>query len=125
MKAMQKAAAFLFVFLFALGLSACTQQSAPVETTAPIEAEAPAQDAAPAEVETSDAPSYDLEELAKTMEGRPIEELIAVIGEPKSSDYAPSCLGPGEDGELVYDDFTVYTYREGDTETVEEIYYGR
>ena len=47
-----------------------------------------------------------------------VEDLIAVIGQPESSDYAPSCLGDGDDGNLYYEGFTVYTYREGDEETV-------
>ena len=53
-------------------------------------------------------------ETAKTFEGAPVEDLIAAIGEPESSDYAPSCLGEGEDGNLYYDGFTVYTYRDTD-----------
>ena len=40
---------------------------------------------------------------------------------PESSDYAPSCLGEGEDGNLYYDGFVVYTYRENGTETVEYV----
>ena len=47
--------------------------------------------------------------------------LIAAIGSPISSSYAPSCLGPGEDGELIYNGFTVYTYRENGVETVEDV----
>ena len=50
--------------------------------------------------------------------GKTVEELYELVGQPESSDYAPSCLGPGEDGNLYYDGFTVYTYRENDTETV-------
>lgn len=47
--------------------------------------------------------------------------MIAAIGSPSGSSYAPSCLGPGEDGELFYDGFTVYTYREGGTEIVQDV----
>jgi hypothetical protein len=43
---------------------------------------------------------------------------VGAIGQPKSKDYASSCLGPGEDGEWSYDGFVVYTYREGNSETV-------
>ena len=50
-----------------------------------------------------------------------MDELIAAIGEPNSSDYAPSCLGEGEDGNLYYDGFTVYTYR--DTSGAETVNY--
>ncbi|MBQ3356680.1 MAG: hypothetical protein IJG45_06145 [Oscillospiraceae bacterium] len=50
------------------------------------------------------------------------DELIAKIGKPVSESYASSCLGDGEDGELYYDGFTVYTYRDTDgTETVYDV----
>ena len=52
-----------------------------------------------------------------------MEELIALIGEPQSSDYAPSCLNPGvgEDGNLYYEGFTVYTYKEDGVEEVVDV----
>lgn len=53
---------------------------------------------------------------------RDVNELIAVIGEPISRSYATSCGGEGEDGELVYDGFTVYTFRNGDTEIVKDVW---
>lgn len=53
--------------------------------------------------------------------GKSVSSLIAAIGQPKGSDYAPSCLGDGEDGELFYDGFTVYTYRVNGTETVQDV----
>lgn len=62
-----------------------------------------------------------LKDIAKSFEGADVSELIAAIGEPQSSDYAPSCLGPGEDGNLYYDGFIVYTYRENGVETVEYV----
>ena len=58
---------------------------------------------------------------ARAYIGQSVSSLIAAIGSPISSSYAPSCLGPGEDGELIYDGFTVYTYRENGTETVEDV----
>lgn len=60
-------------------------------------------------------------ETAMSFIGKNISELYAAIGRPSGSDYASSCLGDGEDGELFYDGFTVYTYREGDTETVQDV----
>ena len=77
------------------------------ESEAPFTgSEAPAEEASPLET-------------AKEFEGANLEDLIAAIGEPQSSDYAPSCLGEGEDGNLYYDGFTVYTYRDVDgTEVV-------
>ena len=44
--------------------------------------------------------------------------LIAVLGEPLSSEYGPSCLGDGKDGELKYDGFIVYTTQKGSAETI-------
>ena len=55
---------------------------------------------------------------AQEMIGEDISALTAAIGEPDDSSYASSCLGPGEDGELYYDGFTVYTYRENGVETI-------
>lgn len=60
-------------------------------------------------------------ETAMSFIGKNISELYAAIGRPSGSDYASSCMGDGEDGELFYDGFTVYTYREGDTETVQDV----
>lgn len=56
--------------------------------------------------------------LAESCIDKPVSELYALIGQPNSSDYAPSCMGDGEDGNLYYDGFIVYTYREGDSESV-------
>ena len=61
-------------------------------------------------------------ETAQQMIGESISALTDAIGEPKSESYASSCLGDGEDGELSYDGFTVYTYRAPDgTETVYDV----
>ena len=58
-------------------------------------------------------------ELAESCIDKSVEELYKLIGEPAEKDYAPSCLGEGgEDGNLYYDGFIVYTYKEGDKETV-------
>ena len=59
--------------------------------------------------------------LAESMIGEEVSKLIEAIGEPESADYASSCLGPGEDGELQYDGFTVYTYKEGDSEIIQNV----
>lgn len=60
--------------------------------------------------------------LASTFLDKPLQELIDALGEPLYSEYAPSCLGQGEDGELTYNGFTVYTYREDDNEVVRGVY---
>lgn len=55
--------------------------------------------------------------------GSSISSLYAAIGyPPNGSSYASSCLGDGEDGELYYDGFIVYTYRLGDVETIQAVF---
>ena len=125
---MKKLTCLLLALTLLLGLAACGEEPAEVTeepaagsaepaaepSAAPEASEAPAEESeAPAEEEPSPL------EAAKAFEGAPLEDLIAAVGEPLSSDYAPSCLGEGEDGSLYYDGFTVYTYRDVDgSETV-------
>ena len=92
---------------------------APEATAAPVET-TPEPDPEPAPTPEA-APEDDLKATAESFIGAELDELIAAIGEPESSDYAPSCLGEGEDGNLYYDGFVVYTYRENGTETVEYV----
>lgn len=102
----------LFVILCACGKA---QQEAPDATTVATTATTAtvATDATePAEQ------ANNLKALAENCIDKPVAELYALIGQPNSSDYAPSCMGDGEDGNLYYDGFIVYTYREGDTESV-------
>ncbi len=54
-----------------------------------------------------------------------VQELFDAIGEPLDSRYASSCLGEGEDGELYYDGFTVYTYRDSAGETIYDVMQAR
>ena len=112
--------------ILALGLAACGESGtepsaapsdpAAVDTTTPDPAAESTETAEPAE-ETGGSQL----EIAKGYEGANVDELIAAIGAPNSSDYAPSCLGEGEDGNLYYDGFTVYTYR--DTSGAETVNY--
>ncbi len=102
---MKKILILLLSLLLLVSLCACGEQTQN-ETTKPTKVE---------------QPSQNLAEIAKGYIDKPIEELYAVIGQPLSSDYASSCLGPGEDGLLEYDGFVVYTYREGDKETVYDV----
>ena len=70
------------------------------------------------EVTATPAPSASPMEVAESYIDCEVADLIAEIGEPLEKDYASSCLGPGKDGNLVYDGFTVYTYKEGSSEIV-------
>jgi len=116
---MKKLMTILLAIVLLLSLCACGGQTN--ETTAPsADTTASVPEDTTAQVEDTTAPAADLKALAESCIDKSLDELIALIGEPQSSDYAPSCLNPGvgEDGNLYYDGFTVYTYREGDTETV-------
>ncbi len=99
------------------------QTTAPVETTVPEttvpETTAPEAETTAAETTEETEPVDEARILAESCIDKSVEELYKLIGEPDSSDYAPSCLDEnGEDGILYYENFIVYTYREGDNETV-------
>ena len=129
---MKKLTCLLLALTLLLGLAACGEEPAEVTeepaagSVEPVEESAPPAEESAAPAEESVAPAEESEapaeeepsplEAAKEFEGAPLEDLIAAIGEPLSSDYAPSCLGEGEDGNLYYDGFTVYTYRDTDGE---------
>ena len=119
--------------------SAVPEESAvPAETEVPAESPAPGAEPEPEpsaepvatlpdaglvrDTKASPSPSEALFELAKGYVDKPLAELQAEIGEPLSSSYVSSCLIPGgEDGELHYDGFTVYTVKSGDSETVQDV----
>lgn len=125
---MKKLTCLLLALTLLLGLAACGEEPAEVTeepaagSVEPVEESAPPAEESVAPAEESEAPAEEEPsplEAAKEFEGAPLEDLIVAIGEPLSSDYAPSCLGEGEDGNLYYDGFTVYTYRDVDgSETV-------
>ena len=132
---MKKILSLALVMILALGLAACGEsgtepsaapsEPAAVDTTTPDPADESNETTDPAAESTETAEPEEtgdsLLEIAKGYEGANVDELIAAIGEPNSSDYAPSCLGEGEDGNLYYDGFTVYTYR--DTSGAETVNY--
>jgi len=97
-----------------------TPEPTPAPEVTPESTTEPTAEATPEPVERP-VPQNDLKTTAESLIGAAVEELIAAIGEPESSDYAPSCIGPGEDGNLYYEGFIVYTYREDGTETVEYV----
>ena len=96
---------------------AATQAPAPEPTAVPEVTQAPEITEAPAETAPDNS-----ELIAKilAMRDQPVQDLYDLIGEPVGSDYSPSCLiTGGQDGQLYYDGFTVYTLvsRDG-TETI-------
>lgn len=108
---MKKILIFLLAFAMLL-LAACGKPAEETtEVTETAETVETAETAEPAKFET-----------AKTFIGKDIAELLTAIGQPRDSMYADSCLGEGDDGELYYDGFTVYTYRpSAEQETVYDV----
>lgn len=114
----------IVMMLLALCLLLCAcggnaENTEPAATVAPAQTEAPAATEVPAtEAPAQTEAEVSRMELANSCVDKSVEELFDLIGEPDSSEYAPSCLGEGEDGCLYYDGFTVYTYKTADGETV-------
>ena len=137
---MKKTLSLLLALLLALSLAACGEspapaseaapaaapaaEAAPTEAPAPTETPAPAEEAAPAAgtapAEESAPAEVDPVALALSLKDHPVSELFDLLGEPEDSAYSPSCLVEGgQDGQLFYDGFTVYTLVSADgTETV-------
>ena len=102
----------------------------PTKTPSPElkeEPKAAAQDSEPApEPTVAPTPAPEVKQQptkdqARKYIGSTVGSLTSAIGKPNSSDYAPSCLGDGEDGELFYNGFTVYTYRENGVDKVTDV----
>ena len=131
MKNFKKITAMMLAVLMMFSLVACGEKKTdepektpeptpePVETTP--EPNSVVEETPEPEFVEEPAEGSDMKATAESFIGASLDELIAAIGEPESSDYAPSCLGEGEDGNLYYDGFVVYTYRENGTETVEYV----
>ena len=103
-------------------ITTAPEDAAIVPTETPAE-QSPAQDEDPApEPEPAPQPAADPKATAQSLVGHQVSELYAAIGRPVSSDYAPSCLDlEGEDGELVYDGFVVYTLKTAGGETIDSV----
>ena len=126
MKKSKKVFLMFLVAVMILSLCACggsEENPANMESVLPgAESDVETDDAAPSSEPIEAEPEANKDkELAKSMIGEEVSGLIEAIGEPESSSYAGSCLGPGEDGELHYDGFTVYTYKEGDSEIIQNV----
>ena len=126
MKKSKKVFMMFLVAVMLLSLCACggsEEKPTNMESVLPgAESGAETDDAAPSSEPVEAEPETNKDkELAESMIGEEVSGLIEAIGEPESSSYAGSCLGPGEDGELHYDGFTVYTYKEGDSEIIQNV----
>ena len=136
---MWKRSWILLLALLTLALCACggtaKGSAAPAESGETAPAETPAETEEPGGAlalpdaglhQAEETPEEDPEIAARRQQaleliGEDADKLIDALGEPLERNYAPSCLGDGEDGELVYEGFTVYTYREGTRETVKDV----
>ena len=105
MKTFDKRILTALLALLLCTLCACGKPAAPTDAE-----DAPA-------AEETEVPPQSAEDLQRFV-GRSIGELTAVCGEPVESEYAPSCLGSGEDGTHSFKDFVVYTYKENGVETI-------
>lgn len=128
---------YLLTFLLAvvlIFLSACgSEPPAPVPTTEPTPlppspnavSTLPGSDLQstpePEAVEPTPAVEEAVINAILALQGEDVSALYDLIGEPLDSSYIPSCLGPGDDGELYYEGFTVATYREGEKEIVWDV----
>ena len=108
--------------------SANTTTTKPSASTSKPAASAPAskpaqsKPAASAPAETKPAePAKPTASQASGYVGSSASALESALGAPTSKSYSPSCMGEGEDGIWTYDGFTVYTYKEGGSETVEAV----
>lgn len=117
-----KIAAVLLLGAMLLSLCACGAEPAPAPepSAAPELTPVPAAEPTPGpttepttepEPDPEPGPENGAKDIALSLVGSDVSELYDAVGYPISSSYAPSCLGDGEDGELVYDGFTVYTFK--------------
>lgn len=108
--------------------SASASTSKPSASTSKPAASAPASKpaqskpatSAPAETKPAE-PAKPTASQASGYVGSSASALESALGAPTSKSYSPSCMGEGEDGIWTYDGFTVYTYKEGGSETVEAV----
>ena len=135
MKAIIRIFTLLLVLALAAGLCACGSDNTPAPTAEPTPAPAMSASLPDAGLQKAETPAAEdaseteapvqadesLKAAAAACIDKSVEELYSAIGEPKGSNYASSCLGSGEDGELYYEGFTVYTYRENDSEVVMDV----
>lgn len=98
-----------------------TTTTAPSQTPAASAPAAKPETSAPAQNTPAPEPATPTAADASKYIGSTASALQGAIGAPSSKSYSPSCMGDGEDGVWTYDGFSVYTYRENGTETVEAV----
>ena len=104
------------------GTSKASASTSKPAASAPASKPAQSKPAASAPAETKPAePAKPTASQASRYVGSSASALESALGAPISKSYSPSCMGEGEDGIWTYDGFTVYTYKEGGSETVEAV----
>lgn len=109
------------VLLCACGSAAPDKSSSGGSAVPPMQTSSGSDTQAAADAPEEKAAENEQKIIAESYIGKEVSELYDAIGKPESVSYASSCLGSGEDGELVYNGFTVYTYKEGDSEVVQNV----
>ena len=109
------------VLLCACGSAAPDKSSSGGSAVPPMQTASGSNTQAAADAPEEKAAENEQKIIAESYIGKEVSELYDAIGEPGSVSYASSCLDSGEDGELVYNGFTVYTYKEGDSEVVQNV----
>ena len=109
------------VLLCACGSAAPDKSSSGGSAVPPMQTASGSDTQAAADAPEEKAAENEQKIIAESYIGKEVSELYDAIGEPESVSYASSCLGSGEDGELVYNGFTVYTYKESDSEVVQNV----
>lgn len=104
---MKKLIGFILCVCLILILAACSTESNVPNTSEPNVTEATLTQESESIPEETTLPEG--VKTARRMLDRPIDELIAILGEPERREYLPSSLIDGKDGILYYDGFIVYT----------------
>ena len=91
------------VLLCACGSAAPDKSSSGGSAVPPMQTASGSDTQAAADAPEEKAAENEQKIIAESYIGREVSELYEAIGEPESVSYASSCLGSGEDGELVSD----------------------
>lgn len=127
---MKKLLCLCLAALTLLSLCACgAQTAAPAAdpTAAPVVTPPPGMDstlpgsASQSAAETPVPEVSDTLRIAQSLIDESVEKLLEALGEPDFVDHAPSCIGPGEDGEYHYGSVIVYTYRDDSGEVIKDV----
>lgn len=118
---MKKIILLMLALVLVVSLCACKQNPNP---TSPSNPDTKPSDSQPSDPTQAAMTAEEAVALIQTMVGQDVSKVYEKFGQPNSSEYAPSCLNPGENGEdgmLIYDGFVVYTYRTEDAESIQDV----